>query len=94
MLNSKIFISTLADLHLENFQFSDNLSNTNIINSYFTGGDLNKKVNLTKANLATANLYSTNLTDADLTGADITDADLSHAGVVLRIFYRFERGYP
>jgi uncharacterized protein YjbI with pentapeptide repeats len=81
-IDFKIFISTLADLHLENFQFSDNLSNTNMINSYFTGADLNKKVNLTKANLATANLYGTNLTDADLTGADLTDADLSHADLI------------
>ena len=30
MLNSKIFNSILADLHLENFQFSGNLSNTNM----------------------------------------------------------------
>jgi uncharacterized protein YjbI with pentapeptide repeats len=77
-----IFNSTLADSHLENFQFSGNLSNTNINNSYFTVADLNKKVNLTKANLATANLYGTNLTDADLTGADLTDADLTHAVLI------------
>ena len=75
----KIFNSTLASSYLENFQFSGNLSNTNISNSYFTvAADLNKKVNLTKANLTTANLYGTNLTDADLTGADLTYADLSH----------------
>jgi uncharacterized protein YjbI with pentapeptide repeats len=76
----KIFNSPLVDLHLENFQFSGNLSNTNISNSYFTvAADLNKKVNLTKANLVTANLYGINLTDADLTSADLTDADLTHA---------------
>ena len=76
----KIFNSTLADSHLENFQFPGNLSNTNISNSYFTvAADLNKKVNLTKANLATANLYGINLTNADLNNADLTDADLTHA---------------
>ncbi|HSF51062.1 MAG TPA: pentapeptide repeat-containing protein [Nitrososphaeraceae archaeon] len=78
-LNSKIFNLTLEGSHLENFQFSGNLSNTNMSNLlYFTGADL-KKVNLTEANLATANLYDTNLTDADLTSADLTDADLTHA---------------
>jgi uncharacterized protein YjbI with pentapeptide repeats len=76
----KIFNSTLASSYLENFQFSENLSNTNISNSYFTvSANLNKKVNLIKANLTTANLYDTNLTDADLTSADLTYADLSHA---------------
>lgn len=80
VLNSKIFNSTLEGSHLENFQFSGNLSNTNMSNLlYFTGADLNKKFNLTKANLATANLYGTNLTDADLNSADLTDADLTHA---------------
>ena len=70
---------TLASSYLENFQFSGNLSNTNISNSYFTvAADLNKKVNLTKANLTTANLYGTNLTNADLISADLTYADLSH----------------
>ena len=79
----KIFNSALADLHLENFQFFGNLSNTNISNSYFTvAANLNKKVNLTKANLTTANLYGTNLIDADLTGADLTYADLSHAVLI------------
>ncbi len=79
----KIFNSTLASSYLENFQFSGNLSNTNISNSYFTvAADLNKKVNLTKANLTTANLYGTNLTDADLTGADLTYADLSHTVLI------------
>ena len=76
----KIFNSTLAGSHLENFQFSGNLSNTNMSNSYFTvAANLNKKVNLTKANLATANLYGINLTNADLNNADLTDADLTHA---------------
>jgi uncharacterized protein YjbI with pentapeptide repeats len=80
VLNSKIFNSTLEGSHLENFQFSGNLSNTNMSNLlYFTGADLNKKFNLTKANQATANLYGTNLTDADLNSADLTDADLTHA---------------
>ena len=79
-IDFKIFNSTLADLHLENFQFSGNLSNTNMSNSYFTvAANLNKKVNLTKANLATANLYGINLTNADLNNADLTDADLTHA---------------
>ena len=82
-IDFKIFNSTLADLHLENFQFSGNLSNTNMSNSYFTvAANLNKKVNLTKANLTTANLYGTNLIDADLTGADLTYADLSHAVLI------------
>src|ERR687897_3456644 len=81
-IDFKTFISTLSDLHLENFHFSDNLSNTNMINSYFTSTDLIKKGNLSKANLATANLYGTNLTDADLTGADLTDADLAYADLI------------
>lgn len=77
MLNSKTFNSTLEDSHLENFQFSGNLSNTNMNNSYFTSVDLNKKVNLTKANLATANLYGTNLTDADLSYAVLINTNLT-----------------
>src|SRR5687767_3422699 len=81
-IDVKTIISTLSDLHLENFQFSDNLSNTNMINSYFTSIDLIKKGNLSRANLATANLYGTNLTDADLTGADLTDADLTYADLI------------
>jgi uncharacterized protein YjbI with pentapeptide repeats len=81
-IDFKTFISTLSDLHLENFQFSDNLSNTNMNNSYSTSKDLIKNGNLSKANLATANLYGTNLTDADLTGADLTDADLTYADLI------------
>ena len=82
-IDFKIFNSTLASSHLENFQFSRNLSDTNISNAYFTvAADLNKKVNLTKANLTTVNLYGTNLTDADLTSADLTYADLSHADLI------------